>query len=338
MPGLKVFTGSIWRAVGVEDSYWDVLTATSASATVGLSWPVAGSSPSSYEIIVNNSITNVGLVNSHTVSGLTVGQTYSFKVRPVYSDGSTGGWSLSKNAGPTGLNAASGGTTLDVSNYNGTGQTWRVHTFENSGTFTVTSGSVPFSYLIVAGGGGGSNWNTSSGGGGAGGLLQGTLSSLSPTNYSISIGAGGGYLVNGSNTTAFGLTAIGGGRGGNPSATSGGSGGGGSTQGNGNVAGAAGTAGQGFAGGTSVQIDNGNMVTGGWGGGGGGAGGAGGSPAAGAGLSLNITGSSVVYAQGGSGAYFNSSVGVTGAGRGGGGGGRVGGGTAGVVIVAYRIA
>lgn len=102
MPGLKVFDGSAWRATGVEDSQWDILTANESGSTVELSWPNAGGSPSSYELDIDGSMINVGNVTSYSVSGLTIGQNYNFKVRPVYSDGSTGGWSYFKNRGPKG--------------------------------------------------------------------------------------------------------------------------------------------------------------------------------------------------------------------------------------------
>jgi hypothetical protein len=203
--------------------------------------------------------------------------------------------------------------------------TYRVHTFATVGTtpFVVsTAGNLgPAEYLIVAGGGGGggSFSNTTSGGGaGAGGFLTGSLN-LSVQSYSIVVGGGGvGSLgsnptnTNGGNSSAFGLTAIGGGRGGSwdsptelirrPNA--GGSGGGQSDTAN-TRTGAAGTAGQGFAGGGgpayagSVQMGS---------GGGGGAGSAGGEGTGnanggdgGAGRVSSITGTALIYAAGGGG-------------------------------------
>lgn len=218
MPGLKVFTGSIWRAVGVEDSQWDVMTATAQSSSVALSWPTAGGTPSYYEISVDNSIINAGNVTSYTVSGLTVGQVYNFKVRPVYSDGSTGGWSYFKNLGPTGFNNASGGNSVTtVANYNGTGQTWKIHTFTSNGTFSVTDypGVNFFRILLVGGGNAGSASvaASGSGSGGAGGKVLDNASQAIPVgSYSITVGGSGAASTLGA--LASSATGVSGGSGG----------------------------------------------------------------------------------------------------------------------------
>ena len=72
-------------------------------------------------------------------------------------------------------------------------------------------------YLVVGGGAGaggnGSYPNVRSAGGGAGGTHLGDVT-LANGPYPITIGAGGGAQINGSPTTAFGKTALGGGRGG----------------------------------------------------------------------------------------------------------------------------
>ena len=184
------------------------------------------------------------------------------------------------------------------------------------------------SYLVVAGGGGGGYGNDVGGGGGAGGLLAGSTGVLPSTSYTITIGAGGVGLTTyvnsnpaGSNTTALGFTAIGGG-GGNSSGytgNAGGSGGGGGDS----VGGGSGTSGQGYAGGSGTG-------TGGHygGGGGGGAGGAGGTASSGAGTggnggiggSSSISGSSIYYAGGGGGGGWLTSSGTGGTGGGGVGG------------------
>ena len=156
------------------------------------------------------------------------------------------------------------------------------------------------SYLIAAGGGGaGVSYGA---GGGAGGLLIGTTTLNTGTTYTVTVGAGGTYNVTtgGSNSTAFGLTAIGGGVGGGNAGATGGSGGsgGGGKGGGGSGSGGSGTTGQGNAG----SAGNGNA-----GGAGGGAGAAGAAPvgtlggAGGAGLASTITGTSIYYAGGGSG-------------------------------------
>jgi hypothetical protein len=131
--------------------------------------------------------------------------------------------------------------------------------------------SIAIDYLIVAGGGGGN-----SGGGGAGGYLNGT-NLLNSGSYTITVGAGGARStgttkgVNGTNSVALGLTAIGGGGGGcystTPSLRTGVSGGSGGGVGGGSnatpVAGGAGTTGQGNKGGS--QTSGGNMKLGGGG-------------------------------------------------------------------------
>jgi hypothetical protein len=217
-----------------------------------------------------------------------------------------------------GLFGSSGGTITTAGPYT-------VHTFTTVGTTTFNAaglGSVE--YLIVAGGGGGGG--STAGGGGAGGLLSGSMS-VNGQAYSIVVGNfGNGSRIgdegpanntNGGNSTALGLTAIGGGYGysghniNTPrAASSGGSGGGGGGY-SGNASpqssnGGSNTPGQGFPGGNG--INNGN-----WGGGGGGgAGSAGGDQVqtyssqshdrrGGSGLSSSISGSSAFYAGGGGG-------------------------------------
>jgi hypothetical protein len=133
---------------------------------------------------------------------------------------------------------ATGGTIIDG------GDGYIYHIFTGDGTFAVNRPSAAIDsvdYLIVAGGGAITPGAApASGGGGGGGFRFGnTTVSIGP--YAISIGAGGpsvanspapaGTQRNGSPSTAFGLTATGGGSGGNsPPGTfgrPGGSGGGG---------------------------------------------------------------------------------------------------------------
>lgn len=90
------------------------------------------------------------------------------------------------------------------------------------------------SYLLVAGGGGADSASRTAGAG-AGGLLCGSILASSSTNYSIIVGGGGAKdaphdsTADGSCTTALGMTAFGGGRGGGQDTPGrpGGSGGGG---------------------------------------------------------------------------------------------------------------
>ena len=144
--------------------------------------------------------------------------------------------------------SATGATsTLTVGSYT-------YYIFTSSGTFTVTKGSAQATAILVAGGGAG-GWDVG-GGGGAGGLLYQSVY-LTPTSYSIVIGAGGtgptsatSAAFSGSNTTAFGLTAIGGGGGGGWSGGDGASGGSGGGCSSNRGTTASGTSGQGTNGGT----------------------------------------------------------------------------------------
>jgi hypothetical protein len=222
---------------------------------------------------------------------------------------------------------AEGGTVVTSGGY-------KYHTFTSSGTFTVTSGAKTVEYLIIAGGGSGGPGTA--GGGGAGGLLSGTYTA-SVQAYSIVIGGGGAGTTspsavhtNGTNSTALGLTAIGGGKGAGTQnsnysaypAGSGGSGGGGAAYSSSNVANGSGTSGQGNAGGTAATTEN-------SGGGGGGAGAVGGNASGGAGgaggagssafstwASATSTGASGSYAGGGGGGD-DSTGGAGGSGGGG---------------------
>ena len=138
-------------------------------------------------------------------------------------NGELSDWAPVDNEGVVG----SGGNSVFEIDSEGT--TYRVHAFTSDGTFTVErSGEIE--YLIIAGGGAGSgNYYDDGGGGGAGGLIQGTTA-VTAQNYSITIGQGGNWPSGaGANTTAFGLTALGGGGGGGHrfSGNAGGSGGGG---------------------------------------------------------------------------------------------------------------
>ncbi len=214
--------------------------------------------------------------------------------------------------------------------------TYWYHAFLSSGTFTPQT-SLTCDALVIAGGGGGGSWYA--GGGGAGGLRAITSQSVTSTNYTVTVGAGGSGGIqststagtNGSDSSVFSTTSTGGGTGGyyvggiyvNP--TNGGSGGG---TGNGGTM-ATGISGQGNNGGTGYGGSGLNSA-----GGGGGAGAVGGNANlgnagdGGAGVnsysswaSVTSTGVSGYYAGGGGGGTEDtSSTGAGGAGGGGQGG------------------
>lgn len=232
---------------------------------------------------------------------------------------------------------------------NGTAYTFTVkaHNIAGSSTASTASSSVTpaaslsVDYLVIAGGGsGGSGDNVAQGGGGGagglrstvtatggGGTLETALSCALSTNFTVTVGAGGAASSGGANNGNTGsnsvfstITSNGGGKGTyatdqSPTLAAGGSGGGaGSDGGNDNIGGTR-TASpvQGNNGGTSDKV---NPYPA---GGGGGAGGAGGNKnnAAGAGLAVSITGSSVTYAAGGRGGSTGSAAGGANTGTGG---------------------
>tara|TARA_Y100000591_G_scaffold308815_1_gene309554 strand:+ start:412 stop:1410 length:999 start_codon:yes stop_codon:yes gene_type:complete len=168
----------------------------------------------------------------------------------------------------TGTNGVVGGALVPGNGYS-------YHFFTSPGNFVTQEPTNNLDYIVIGGGGAGRTVDGSyaGGAGGAGGYIEKLNQPLNTGTYAISIGAGGALDNNGSNSTAFGDTAQGGGHGGkgHPSpGNSGGSGGGGS----GSSAGGAGFAYPG----TSQQGHPGGAggAPGGAGGGGGGAGASGG--------------------------------------------------------------
>ena len=213
---------------------------------------------------------------------------------------------------------------------------YKVHTFNSSGTFEITTlgTDAVVEYLMVGGGGSGGGWHA--GGGGAGGVLTATGLGVTATSYTVTVG-GGGVAVSGntdgndgvdsvlSGTGITTLTAGGGGAGSNNSnnghvgrATNGNGGGAGLA-----MVGGAGN-GSGFAGGSFTGAYGGPQY-GGSGGGGAGAVGQDGTNSqagdGGAGTASSITGSSVTRAGGGGGCGYASAGGCGAGGSGGGGAG-----------------
>jgi hypothetical protein len=280
-------------------------------------------------------------------------------------------YSLTEDVGFRPIVATGGNFVTDIYTE---GRAWRIHTFTSTGnsTFTVSdTGPEPeVEYLLVAGGGG--SGNDDSGGGGGGGMLEGEVE-VSSQSYTITVGAGGnrggigtsqsGFP--GGNSSAFGITATGGG-GGGFQGINGGNGGSGGGGGHFQSVGGLGIPGQGFNGGRGETFSGGDWAAG----GGGGASQAGtnginannNTGKGGDGRISNITGVSVRYAGGGGGQSrrlrvpgglggggaagtesLNAQNGTNGLGGGGGGGGndasvRLGGlGGSGVVIIRYPL-
>ena len=232
---------------------------------------------------------------------------------------------------------ATGGTITTSGDY-------KIHTFNSSGTFTVSCagnsvGSNNVEYLIVAGGGGGGAGGgaNAGGGAGAGGYRTDTSVSVTAQAYPVTVGGGGAGNVYGSclttasNSVALSITSARGGSGGNGdghgarvNGQSGGSGGaasgvqtGGGSGGNSPPV----SPPQGNAGGQGGQ----GLGLGGGGGGGAGAVGAnascGAAGAGGNGSPSTINGSNVTRAGGGGGGGTGYGSAATGAAAGSGGGG-----------------
>jgi len=229
-----------------------------------------------------------------------------------------------------GLTKAKGitGSGVTLSTINVSGIHYLLYQFTNTGsdTFYNPYGVSAVDYLVTGGGGGGGvgqiGWTTG-GGGGGGGVANGSYS-LSGTAIGVAVGAGGTVGTQGGDSSFGTILVGGGGYGGNgsiqnssstptnPSVGTGGAayaagGSGGGAGGNkealySGASGGTGTQRSGYVGGSDRSSDYA------WGGGGGGAGGNGvgsGSLApgsttdGGAGISSNITGSSVTYGAGG---------------------------------------
>ncbi len=103
------------------------------------------------------------------------------------------------------FNNATGGTITEVANYNGTGQTWRVHTFTSGGTFTVLHQSTPFRVLVAGSPGGGGATSSSRGGaGGGGGAVSDTTTSMVPGSYAVGTASINGIAPAGGQSGAAG--------------------------------------------------------------------------------------------------------------------------------------
>jgi hypothetical protein len=306
-------------------------SATKAALTVSYAW--SGTAVQGVDYAASPTGTSVTLPAGVAKTNITItplfnpagspGRTVSLTLLPgEYVVGTPASNSVALGAYTTPASTFSSATGGTVTNYTDAGGTnWTAHTFEKSGTFSVT-GCGPVDVLVVAGGGGGGYFM--GGGGGGGGVIYSSSFWVFDGEYSIGIGGGGsggasltGTGGQGGNSffanTALGgsmlsLTAIGGGGGGSSigsylAPTSGGSGGGGSIGETGYldaINGAAGTPPHGYAGGNGLLTAQ-NA------GGGGGAGGIGVSGSAttggagGVGRVVDITGSSVCYGGGGGG-------------------------------------
>ena len=115
----------------------------------------------------------------------------------------------------TGNNIVATGGTVSTS---GSGS-YKIHTFTSAGTLNVTatpSGQTIETLIVAGGGGGGGGAGVNGGGGAGGGGVRTTTITPTVSAYSFTVGVGGsagtsGGGGNGGNSTAFALSAIGGG-------------------------------------------------------------------------------------------------------------------------------
>jgi hypothetical protein len=285
----------------------------------------------------NDVIGNLSVSGNQTVAGsisiggnITINNKITSNAGTLTLNSSTGVVDMVTNSGaftpPTGTDGERPGSPdLGMTRWNSTQgilEIWNGVQWQN------ITGNYAVEYLLVAGGGagGGAGGFGNAGGGGAGGLLANSTTVTVGIAYPIVVGSGGAtFAAQGANTTAFSITAVGGGGGGNNAGNGGNGGsGGGAARGDDGVpkTGGSATSGQGFAGGNT----NGTTGSAYGAAGGGGAGAVGqdgqtfGGGNGGAGSASSITGTSVTRAGGGGGAGGDN------AGSGGAGGGGAGGG------------
>jgi hypothetical protein len=134
-----------------------VLTGVPDNTQIVLNWTAAGiigQTVSGYEIDRDGALTTVGNVLTSTVTGLTNGTTYAFKVRAITASGGRGAWSNTINVAPVSWNNATGGQTPRTFTRPGKG-TWKSLEFSASGQVNILSAAQPFEIIVCGGGQGG---------------------------------------------------------------------------------------------------------------------------------------------------------------------------------------
>jgi len=201
---------SIQQASGLPGPVQDLLATVTGVSTASLSWSApripGKNGVSSYIVESSPSGGSASITGTTaTVSGLSPTTSYVFSVTPQSSSG-RGIFRNSESRTTSAYNSVTGGATREISNYDGTGQLWKVHTFYSSGSLQVTSNSEPFTVALIGGGGGGGPGNPFHGSGGAGGGGGGfeKIFNLNNQVYSFTIGAGG--TGNGQSSTFHTLT------------------------------------------------------------------------------------------------------------------------------------
>jgi hypothetical protein len=206
---------------GVSGPPTNLVASNVNTGTIGLTWSAPSSVPgspviTSYTIFVSGGTTtqiNTGNANtSYTFTGGVKGTSYTFAVVANNAGGSS---AQSNSVTSTVLgNDASGGTVTTVSNYNGTGQSWRVHEFTSNGALTFSMANQPVRVYIGGGNGGGGSsgcCGSCSTVGNYGGQYIDNSFTVNAQAYPIVIGNGGaavGWRVEGFNGNPGGTSSF----------------------------------------------------------------------------------------------------------------------------------
>lgn len=187
-------TRSLTDATGLPGPVQSLTGSAINNNQINISWsaPVVSgdSSITGYSVTTTPSAGSVSISGtSASATGLSTNTTYTFTVRAQNSVGS-GIPVTSASVTTTNFNSATGGTITTVSNYNGSGETWKVHRFTSGGTFGIVDSATNFRYMVVGGGAGGPSEYGAATRGGT--VAQSTTWQPTAGNKSVSIGNGAG--------------------------------------------------------------------------------------------------------------------------------------------------
>ena len=222
-PSITVSTSSAFSTRLTFRTWESVSSTDPGTAPPGTGWQLAGST-----IIVPT-----GPTTTFTYSGLMVTNRY-YRMQVIL----TGGGSPFPTYGSVGSPSSMLNTTQPIATGGviTTANGYRIHTFDSSGTFTLTSpAQLSIQYAIVGGGGGG-GFSAAAGGGAGGGIAFESGYLIASGSYPIVVGTQGsggslaGSAQNGTLSSFDGIEAQGGGGGGTlamPGGADGGCGGGG---------------------------------------------------------------------------------------------------------------
>ena len=201
-------------------------TVTAGNSNVTVTWSAGatnGSTRSGYIIQRSENQTNwtnhtAGSNDSSlTISGLTNGTTYYFRVITQSNAGNSAQSSTLSAVPFTTPSAPIIGTAISRNNsaivnwtplYQGSSD---IITFTTVGSFNFTAPRSGTVEVLIVGGGGGGGRSIGGGGGGGGVIYMPAVNVIAGTNYPVVVGEGGPSSINGSSSSVFGATAAGGG-------------------------------------------------------------------------------------------------------------------------------